>query len=135
MNLTKLLLKNIFYKKDTNDEYLLIVNNEFIESDINELIAHITAVLENTFMNYTYNRPFLFNCKTRIDHLVLKQVLLDYSGDVFGQSRSSVLLKKLPNHKNIFDKMEKFGFKSIPSIHKYNLVIYKNQFAFNDFAL
>lgn len=111
MDIAKLLLKDVFYEKDANDEYVLTENDEFIESDINELITHITTALEETFAQFAHKRPFLFKCKMHIDHTALKQALSKYTRDVFGQRRLSTLLKKLPKHQHIFKKMEKFGLK------------------------
>jgi len=48
MSLAELLLKDIFYKQDDNDNYELTKDDKFIENDINILMSHIKDYLENT---------------------------------------------------------------------------------------
>jgi hypothetical protein len=118
MSLAELLLKDIFYKQDDNDNYELTKENKFIEKDINILISHIKDVLDKTFSNFSHTRPFLRSCKMYIDHISLKQALSKYARDVFGQRRLSALLTKFPNYQYILDNMGKFGIK-INSLNPY----------------
>jgi len=111
MVLAKLLLTDVFYRKDDKDEYILNENNEFIENEINEIITHITTVLVGTYSQFAHRMPFLYNCRLHIDPIALKQALSKYTRDVFGQQRLSALLKKIPKYEFIFNKMEKFGLK------------------------
>jgi hypothetical protein len=111
MSLAELLLKDIFYKQDANDNYEFTKDNKFIENDINILISHIRDVLDNTFSDLSRTRPFLRSCKMYIDHISLKQALSKYARDVFGQRRLSALLTKSPNYQYILDNMGKFGIK------------------------
>jgi len=121
VSLAQLLLKDVYFKKDDDDEYAFNQKKEFINNDINAIITHITDALAMTFTQKAVKHPFLADLKLHVDHTSLKQVLSKYSRDVFGQRRLRAFLKDHSNRQYIFDSMEKFGLKISsfePYIHR-----------------
>jgi len=120
-SLSFLLLSDIIYKRDTNNRYLLNENNEFIPDDMNEILDRIKDNVTMSWRRIARRKQFLRQCKMHINYGALKQVLIKYSRDVFGQKRLLSILKKVPNHKASLNSMEIFGMK----INSFNPYIYR----------
>jgi hypothetical protein len=105
------LLADIIYKRDANNTYLLSEKNEFIQDNMNAVLDRITRTIRGSWEGIRDRKPFLRNCTVHIDFNVLKQVLVKYSRDVFGQKRLLSILKKVPKYGATLDSMEIYGMK------------------------
>jgi hypothetical protein len=118
--LSDLLLNDVLYKRDDKNIYIL-VKNEFVLNDINKIFDRIYNVVTNSWRGIANRKPFLKECKMYIDYLALKQVLIKYTRDVFGQKRLLSILKKVPKYEASLDSMEIYGIK----INSFNPYIHR----------
>ncbi|MCL2211898.1 MAG: hypothetical protein FWB95_08255 [Treponema sp.] len=120
-SLSVLLLNDVLFKKDADNNYKLNTKNEFIHGDINEILDRISENVTEYYKVLSQRNPFLNECEVYIDYIALKQVLIKYSRDVFGQKRLLAILKKVPNYKTHLSSMETFGIK----INSFNPYIHR----------
>lgn len=120
-SLSSLLLTDVIYKRDANNNYILNAKNEFIPSNMNEILDRIKNVIAQSWRGISRRKPFLKSCSVRIDYNALKQVLTKYSRDVFGQKRLLSILKKIPKYEASLDSMEIYGMK----INSFNPYIHR----------
>ncbi|GBU28070.1 hypothetical protein R84B8_01628 [Treponema sp. R8-4-B8] len=120
MDLSKLILTDIFYKNNAG-EYELRPNNELIENDLNKIIDDLYPHFDHLMLILSQKRPFLAQYDMQINYYELVQVFHKFTRDVFGPRRLKAVLKKLPNNSDISDNMKKFGLKmnsDDPNIHR-----------------
>jgi len=120
-SLTELLLQDIFYKRDANNKYQLSSKKEFITDNINEMMDRIYDVIKQSWVQLTHQHPFLGGGSVHINYIALKQVLIKYSRDVFGQRRLLAKLNEIPNYQVHLNSMEIFGMK----INSFNPYIHR----------
>ena len=121
-SLTELLLQDIFYKRDADNKYKLNTKKEFItDNKINEIVEHICTVIYQSWKSLIHQHQFLSGGKIHIDYTALKQVLIKYSRDVFGQRRLLAKLNEIPNYQVHLNSMEIFGMK----INSFNPYIHR----------
>lgn len=124
MELSDLLLTDVIFKRDANNDYIL-KDNEFVEDNLDIIYNRIMNVLNSIFEDFCRRKLFLYDCVVHIDYTVLRQALLKYSRDVFGQKRLSAIMKKIPNYNkykgNLDSMMDKYGLK----VSSYNPYIHR----------
>jgi hypothetical protein len=120
-SLSALLLSDVIYVRGANG-YELDEKNEFIPSNkINDVLDRIVTSISDSWKKLAQRKPFLSQCHIQFDYIALKQVLVKYSRDAFGQKRLLTLLKKVPNYEAHRNNMEVFGIK----INSFNPYIHR----------
>jgi len=120
-SLSVLLLEDVFYKRDNKNKYILNVKNEFITDDVDGILDRIKENVTEAWKQVARRKNFLKQCRILIDYSALKQVLMKYTRDVFGQKRLLSVLSKVSNYKANPSYMEVFGMK----INSANPYIYR----------
>lgn len=109
-SLSALLLSDVIYVRGSNG-YELDEKNEPIPSNINEVLDRIVNSVTDSWGLIAQRKPFLGQCEIQFDFIALKQVLVKYSRDAFGQKRLLALLKKVPNYEAHLNNMGLYGIK------------------------
>jgi len=120
-SLAELLLQDIFYKRDANNKYILNEKKEFITDNINEMLDRMCTLIHQSWVQLTHQHPFLGGGAIHINYIALKQALMKYSRDVFGQRRLLAKLNEVPDYKAHFNSMEIYGMK----INSFNPYIHR----------
>ena len=120
MNLSILLRRDIFYKTEKG-EYVLGLNGEFIENDMNQFMDDLHPYLEILMYNLSKKALFLAQYDLSVDYYALLMAFHKFARDIFGPRRLLSVLKKRASSKTIYGYMKQFGLKmnsEDPNMHR-----------------